>query len=246
MMPKEESGVSDPTTDRGPNEQKPGPWGALLTVITEPTATFRALAERPALLPPYLLQTVAGLIGVYLLLPLTKAGVAEQLIKTPPPPGMTPQLYQMIGIGAALFGALAGPWMIGAILALIASFFAQFQGGSAGFRPYLSMIGYARVPLAVGGLIQALLMTRATSMQQAQTMSLSLAALAPDETHFVLKALLSTINPFDVFYYALLAIGFGAVQRMRPARSATFVGVIYVLALGLMLVGGAVNKSRGM
>jgi hypothetical protein len=245
MMPKEESGVSDPTTDRGPNEPKPGPWGALFRVITEPTATFQALAERPAIFPAYLLQMVAGLIGVYLLLPLTKAGIAEQYAKSAPP-GMTLALYQLVTALTLAIGALIGPWLIGTILALLASFFAQFQGGSAGFRPYLSMIGYARVPLAVGGLIQALLMTRASSMQQAQSMNLSLAALAPDETHFVLKTLLSTINPFDIFYYALLAIGFGAVQRMRPARSATFVGVIYVLALGLMLVGGAVNKSRGM
>jgi hypothetical protein len=245
MMPKEESGVSDPTTDRGLNEPKPGPWGALFRVITEPTATFQTLAERPAIFPAYLLQTVTGLIGIFLLLPLTRALMADQYAKAQPP-GMTAQTYELIGVGTVVIGALIGPWLVGAILALVTSFFAQFQGGSVGFRSYFSMIGYARIPLAIGGVIQTALMSTSTGMQQAQSMSLSLAAVAPEGTNYVLKTFLSTLNPFDLFYYALLAIAFGAFQRIKPARSAAFVGTLYVLSFAIMLIGAAVNKSRGM
>lgn len=246
MMPKEESGVSEPTAHPSLNQQKPGPWSALLRVITEPAATFQALAERPAILPAYLLAMAIGLVAAVISLPLTKAGVAEQMAKSPTAPGTAAQFAEIVAISIAFFVALAGPWLAGLIVALIANFAAQFQGGSAGFRTYFSMVGYARVPLAVGGLLQAALMSRAATFQQAQSMSLSLAALAPEGTNSILKTFLSTINPIGLFYYALLAIGFAVVQRMKPSRGAIFAGTVYVLGLLVMLAGAAFSQSSGM
>jgi hypothetical protein len=220
------------------------PWSALYQVMTEPSATFRALAERPAILPPYLLQMAVGVIAFLAVWPITLAAAMDQVSKVPNASPASLQTIRIVSLVAGLGQALAAPWIAGLIVAGIAAFLGQFYGGSVGFKAYFSMAGYARSPLAVSGLINAAMLTGAATLQQVQSMSVSLAVFAPDASPYI-KGILATINPFDIFYYVLLAIGFGALQRLKPAKGAPLAVGLYVLGLVMSVLAHVMAGSQG-
>ncbi|HYG57757.1 MAG TPA: Yip1 family protein [Symbiobacteriaceae bacterium] len=224
----------------GPAPEKASPWGALLQVITEPTRTFERFHGRPAILPGYLLQMVLSMIGFALMYPVTMAMVEQQItLQGAPPEQMA--LAKTAGMVTGLTGALVAPWIAGLLVSLLAMFFGQFHRGEATFTGYFGMVGYARIPMALATLLQSILV--AVVGQQGMTMSLSLAVLAPDTVSPYLKTILGAVNPFSIWYYILLAIGFGVLNRTRPAKATTMVVTLVILNLLVAMVGVAIGKA---
>jgi VanZ family protein len=67
--------------------------------------------------------------------------------------------------------------------------------------------------------------------------------LTSKEASPYLRAALGTINPFDLWYYALLAIAFATLHKKQPSKGVPFVAVVYLLTLLMALLGGA---SQGL
>jgi len=227
-----------------PNTPRINPWTALLRILTDPLDTFERLGTRPAILPAYLLQMVTGLAGAWMVLPLTLQALQEVPAGT-----LTAEQMAMVektATAMALVEPLVVPWITGGLLALVAAFVAQFMGGSLGLRPYFGMVGYARVPLAINTLLTSFLASRADSLAEAATMSLSPAAFLPAGSSPYATALLGMINPFGIWYYVLLALGFAALHRNRPAQGAPLAGVVFLINLAGALISAALASTRSL
>ncbi|HYF94621.1 MAG TPA: YIP1 family protein [Symbiobacteriaceae bacterium] len=218
----------------------PSPWKALVKVITEPGATFRAFGGRVPVAPGYLVEMLFSLAGTLLAMPVALRIAEQTLLATP---GYTPQMMSFArwsGILGGAFFALAGPWLAGVLVSLFAMFFGQFQEERVPFTSYLGMIGYARISLSIHALLNGILVM-ALGGQTAE-FKLSLAALAPNGSSLLLKTFLGTLNPFGIWYYCLLAIGFAALHRAKPAKGVGLIATIYVLSFlmtyGLAALGG--------
>lgn len=228
-----------------PTDQTPAvsPWAALYQTLTEPAATLRSLADRPRfpILPAYLVAMILGVAGMLILLPMTLDLQAELMAQNPMPgPGF--ELVKWMTIITSVLTILAAPWLTGLIVAGIAAFVGQFAGGGVPFRAYFGMAGYARIPVLIGGLIQSALAIPADSFEALQKVSLSPAVFFP-EPNIYISTLLATLNPFIIWYYVLLAIGFGVLHQVKPIRGIWLVAVLYVLSTGITLATAALGSA---
>lgn len=206
-------------------------WRALLSVITEPGETFRRLGSRPPILPGYLLQMAVGLVVFAMTYQQIMEIVTQSMAMGAQQAGeaMAPgflNVMQNVMLAFMIVGVLAEPWVSGLFVSLLALFVGQFHGGGVAFRSYYGMIGYARVPLALSTLLAGIYQAATGQM-----LNLSLGVLVPEGGSPYLLGLLSTFNPFTLWYYALLATGFAALFG-RPARRGW--------ALPAILWGGAI------
>jgi hypothetical protein len=223
-----------------PQAPRQNAWGALVRVISEPAATFRDFEGRVPIFPAYLVSMVLGLGGTLLGLPVALK-LAEQL--TAGNPAMTPELANVSrwsGIIGGVLGALAAPWIAGLLVALFALFFGQFKEQRVSYPTYLGMVGYARIPLAIGQLVTGAL-TLALA-DKVKGFTLSLAVLAPGGGAIV-KTLLGMFTPFSIWYFTLLAIGFGALHRGKANKGLGLVLTIFII-LAIVMAGSAALSSK--
>lgn len=214
-------------------------WGALISVLTDPVTTFQGLAQRAPILPPYLLSMVATVSVVLLTMEMQLQLQADAFAKQ----GVEPPPTALIMIPGVLFAA-AMPWLAGLLVAFIAWLFGKFQQTEVRFGAYMSMAGYAAIPSLIGGLIQGGMIMFANDATQAMKMSLSPAVFVPD-ADLMVKAFLQSINPFDIWHYILMAVGFAALHRIKPVRGAAFAVTYYLLVLGFVLAGAKIGQMFG-
>lgn len=226
-----------------PNVARINPWTALLRILTDPMNTFRRLGEKPAILPAYVLQMAASLFLAAMTVPLALQLVMDQAASMPAdqmPAGFEGMMNKVM-VGTTLGQAVVTPWLAGLVVALLAVFVAQLTGGSVGFRAYFGMVGYARVPVALNAIIQGLLLTKAGTYSEAMRMSLSLATFLPADSNVYLQSLLGMVNPFSIWYYVLLALGFAALHKTKPREGWTFAGAILILNI----IGSVASAAMG-
>ncbi|MFZ5823090.1 MAG: YIP1 family protein [Bacillota bacterium] len=214
------------------------PWRALWLMMTDPVSTFQRLGTRPAILPAYLLHTVVGLVAIALAWSYTMNIVDEKMAaNAAATPDMMP-VMKMSAIVGGIIGGAATPWLVGLAVSLLALFIAQFQGGGVPFSSFYGMVGYARVPLAIsillGGLWVALV---------GKPLDISLAAVLSADASPTLKAALMMVNPFGLWYYALLAIGFATLMKKPATKGIPFAATLFVLSLLLAMAGGGLSAA---
>lgn len=214
-------------------------WSGLVRCLTNPTAAFAALADHPK--PPFFLAyLVAGLCGLPMIMATTRITLemVEAQLATQGLPPEAASITRAIGLGTAAVGGLFGPLLVGLLVAVLALVVGVFVGGGVGYRKYLSMIGYASLPSAIGVLIQGALAFGASTLTEIQQVSLSPAAFMPAGSSPLLLALLGLLNPFTLWYLYLAMIGFAALHRGRSSKGMAFVITLLLFQVGLVLWSG--------
>lgn len=214
------------------------PWRALWLMLTDPVSTFQRLGTRPAVFPAYLLHMVAGLVAIALAWSYTMDLVAEQVAANA---AATPDLMPVMKMSAVVGGIIGGaaaPWVAGLLVSLLALFIGQFQGGGVPFSAFFGMIGYARIPLTIATLLGGLWVALV-----GQPLDISLAAVLSADASPTLKAALQMVNPFGLWYYALLAIGFATLMKKPATKGIPFAATLFVLSLLLAMAGGGLSAA---
>lgn len=213
--------------------QRVSPWGALVKVLYDPAGTFEGFGEKAPLLPSYLVAMIFGVGTVLLTIPASLQIQSQMTTQALPPQAMA--FARTFTYITGTIGGAASPWIAGLFMALICMFFGQFVGGErVSFGRYFAMVGYARLPQVLSGLIGGFLSARAETMQDLQNISLSLAVFAPEGSSSLVKALLGLVNPFMIWSWILLAVGFGTLHRVKPSKA---MAMIITLAVGAFIMG---------
>ena len=216
-------------------------WSKVWRVLVNPMQGMATVAERPTVWPGYLVQMAATVVIVALTLNKTVAATVEKLAAS----GIPPEAMGVAKISGAITGlllALGMPWLGGLILGLVLKLVGLFQGGTATFRSYLALYGYARVPAVLGGILQAVLAIPAATVPEANKVTISLAALAPNAAG-VTRAFLTTLNPFEIWSLALFVIGYAALNRYKLAKGVAAGVVLYLITLVSLFAGTSRSVS---
>lgn len=215
-------------------------WTAVVRVLDAPGQVFRYLVERPALLPPYIIGTLIGAVATAISLPVTLKFMESEFAAR----GLqaSPTLLAWASAGGALGGVL-GPLLGGFFTSALVFGILWMVGQEVTFRGIFSIIGYARLPLSVGLLINGLLIMSATSTDQIRQISLSAAVFASSSVPPFFTAFLSTLAPFDLWYFALVTLGVSAVTG-RPASKLWWIAaILYGLKLLMTMLGSGLSVS---
>ncbi len=220
-----------PATAGGGEGRGMSPWGFLWRVISEPGRTFARLRERPALLAPYAVLTAASVAAAALTTGKMTAFGVQVMQATGQVPPEALALVAKIGVAAGLVGAAFSPLLTGLAAAGVLALAALLAGGQARFRPLLSMVGYASLPITVlGGLLKAVLVL-GTPVEEVVLVTTSAAIfLGREQVGTWAYRLASLLDPFALWTLALAVTGYAAVSGLRVSRAAGIVVPLWAAA----------------
>ncbi|HEY3366960.1 MAG TPA: YIP1 family protein [Symbiobacteriaceae bacterium] len=198
--------------------------GTIRDVMLNPFRGFMAVIERPTLDVPYGVAMLVALAAFLVILPVSLNAVSTQFQGGAPVSASTTRAVATI---TGLILALGIPWAAGFVGALLLMVASLITGGTADFRTHLAVVGYARLPLVLEGLVLAIMSITTNSLAGMQRLSISLSPLFP-EAGAVTRAVLSSVGPFEIWHFTLMTLGFAALVRMKPAK---------VWWLGIALLG---------
>jgi len=226
--------------------------GLLLVwdTLSAPKGAFEALRERPRWLWAFVLTAAVGMVGSFLVVPagehIATATIAHQAATDPNMAGMSPaKIRQITDLSVTVQRVV---WVFYPLIVLIAIALAALvllvgnaiSRGSANFARLFSLAAnVAIINFGVGYLIVGILVALRgpedfTSQSDVLRVVPSLAWLAPGAAPKLL-VFLGTFNPFQIWSFALLALGLRTIAGLRAVPSyviaaiVTFGGVLFAV-----------------
>jgi hypothetical protein len=243
----------DPATAR-PASRPVSSAGRLVGVLTNPVATFRAIAERPTWAAPLVVLLLSIAASSAVLAPkVDQQAFADQMREQMESQGQQMPEEQLdtmakFGVGA-IFGCsilltLAIGFAAPAVIMLICNL---FFGGRINYRTSLAVALHGLMPFALLNLlyVPVALGRESISPEELQMRSLlpsSLAVFAPEEAGPTLVTLLASVDLFALWTIVLLVLGYHVAARVSKGSAAVAVVVpwaLFTLAMaGLASLGG--------
>jgi hypothetical protein len=254
------------------SSQSGGPFGTLIGVMLRPRKTMAALSEakrRWWLIPAALLLIALIVHGIAYA--NANAGYVYQLqvaffesmpaeergpMAEPPPQSGPHPLTVALPIGGRVVGTLVS-WLIWAGLIALASTFLGHNG--TGFGALFAMVVWARVPMTLRYIVQAIAMALSGTPIYNQglsglvldgappPMSRSFQAYAPPtRSAQVLAALLGKVDVYMIWTLILTALGIWAFAHVPKRRAVLITLGIWIIATLVTLLPAIVGIGQGM
>ncbi|HYF94120.1 MAG TPA: YIP1 family protein [Symbiobacteriaceae bacterium] len=195
------------------------PWKALFRVLVAPRTTFAALGDSPPILPGYLAGMILSALLFVEVLKLLPGSLEERGMSDAPAYAVTFGAVFTLGL------MLSAPWIAGAVNSAIAAVVGRMLGRDVKYSAYFGMIGYARLPVFLWGMLDSVFQLASVQIPQ------SPAFLVPKGSSIYLWAFADSLRPHDLWYFWLLAVGFATLQKSRVAKGALLPVTIYLLSL---------------
>ena len=222
-------------------------------VLFAPAETFEEIARRPDILAPLILLIVIGFGTTILMIPrMDFDSMVRQQMEQSGRQMSDADMERATRMGAA-FGkvmAYVSPvWTAIAyvVIAAVLLFVFRLMGGEGTFRQAFSATLYSFVPMAIYGIVMAIVVTARGSFDPTTAASLvksNLSFLVDFSENRVLYALLSSIDLFSIWTVALLTFGFAALSRLTRAKSAVIVVSLWIFTIVVKLAFAALAASR--
>jgi len=220
-----------------------------LDIFLDPVDLFKRLDLRPTWLGPFIIVASLGILGAFWMSP-----VMERLMIAQAPEGLSAEMHEQMMSSIKLskyYGVVTTPivvllqWSVSAFLLFgVAILF----GADTSYRKTLSVLGHASIITASYGAVNvAVIYLRGVETVQSpgaiRATVISPAYLLSASAHPALHVLLENLNPFSLWYFALLGIGLYLTARLSKRQSAFVVGILWILQTGF-LAGLALIVSR--
>lgn len=225
--------------EEGLNEQ-PGFFKRLLWAFTSPGKLMTALAEKPRVLFWMIAGAIAMDIKYIIRLPLFKDMLRSQALAQAQSGmyesfglEMTPEMIEASLPSSVTIGLISvPPSMIIGFLVSTLIFFAIFKimSGQGKFKAYLSVVVHANIILVLYTLLVIPISYITGSLHETPTLTSLATLLSPDQAGTPLFSILSAIDIFKIWYYAVLAIGFATVSKLKKKH-------VYAISAGIFLIG---------
>lgn len=232
--------------------KQPGLLKRILWVLTSPGKLMVNLAERPRVLFGLILSALSMEVVYISRLSLFKdtlrsaslasADYTESLTGQT----MTAEMVEQNMPFATIFGLISTPFtMVIGLLITTLIFFAilKLMGGQGKFKAYLSVTGYAYVISALYLLLLIPVSFITGSLHENAPLT-SLATLAsPDMAGTFFNGILKGIDIFSIWHYAVMAIGFTVVSKLKKVYVYGVVAGIFMIGLIIAGVGESALKA---
>lgn len=228
------------TINEDVSNEQPGFFKRLMWVFTSPGKLMAALAEKPKVLFWMIVGAIVMDIKYIVRLPLYKdmlrqaslaqaqSGLYESLGIE-----MTPEMIEATLPSSVNVGLISIPptFIIGFLLsALIFFAILKLMGGQGKFKAYLSVVVHANIILVLYTLLVIPISYITGSLHEIPTLTSLATFLSPDQEGTIIFSILSSIDVFKIWYYAVLAIGFAAVSKLKKKH-------VYAITAGIFLIG---------
>jgi hypothetical protein len=218
--------------------------GRLAGVLVAPVKTFRSIAERPswwAALAVIVLSSLA--VGLIAAPRIDYEDIIRQQIaksgREVPQEQLDKQIEFFKKARTPLLAAQAvvAPLFL-ALLTLIPWVAFKLLGSEIDYGRSLSVTAHASMPAVVAGLLSIPVILSRTSLgyedvRSGSFLKSSLAALlGTPEMKAPVYSLLSSLDVFSLWTWALLFLGFREVAKVSTAKAAATIGVLWLLLVG--------------
>jgi len=220
---------------------QPGFFKRLWWIFTSPGRLMAALSEKPKVLICMIIGALAMDIKYLVRMPLYKdmlrqAALAQAQSGLYEAYGieMTPEMIEATLPTTMISGLIAGPFTVILVSFLLAAliFFAilKLMGGQGRYKAYLSVVVHANMINVLYTLLVIPISYITGSLHETPTLTSLATLLSPDQSGTLIYSILSAIDVFGIWYYAVLAIGFAAVSRLKKKH-------VYAVTAGVYLIG---------
>jgi hypothetical protein len=231
------------------------------SLFRHPSDAMADLAAHPdrRWLPPLLALVAVSILGAVAAIPasrayqeaVTRAQLARSTV--PLPAGQSAeQLAQattsgplgLVVSGAAVVAGALGPVLALLLVAAVLHLLGTVLGGQQTYTQAFTLTAWARMPLAIGGLLWAAYV--ATGHFDPSPAGLS-GLVAPDvaagqTAGSLWQPVLGQIDLWNLWYLGLLAVGVRTASRVSAAKAVAVVLVLVLLEIGLGLAGVGVGR----
>lgn len=219
--------------------------GRLVSTFTAPSATFRAIAERPTWVLALVVSLLLSAVATYLafervdpeaFLEQMRARSEQEL----PASVDGGQILGFAKIGAIVAVLLLGPLVTLATAGLFLLVF-RLAGGTLDFRRSLAVVVHGFLPFALAALVGLpFLLSREridfTQIEGGGYLPTNVGFFAAPETSAALRALLTSCDLFSLWTIALLALGFSMVARVSRGTAWAGVGALWIVGVAIKVV----------
>lgn len=220
---------------------QPGFFKRLWWIFTSPGRLMAALSEKPKVLICMIIGALAMDIKYIVRMPLYKdmmrqAALAQSQSGLYEAYGieMTPEMIEATIPTSMIAGLVGGPISVILVNFLLVAliFFAILKliGGQGKYKAYLSVVVHANMIMVLYTLLVIPISYITGSLHESPTLTSLATLLSPDQAGTLIYSILSSIDVFVIWYYAVLAIGFAAVSKLKKKH-------VYAITAGVFLIG---------
>ncbi|AZK44845.1 YIP1 family protein [Paenibacillus lentus] len=200
----------------------------LLTIFTSPRETFERVRDKKvAWILPMILALILGFVTTTLQMPYLMELSRESLLKTG---GLSPeQVEQAVGFtpimsyGTLILGTILMIFFVALLLVLLN----LIMRGEGKYLQFANVAAYASLPAVIGGLLTTVLLL-AMDARSLTDVTISLAALMPEKTGTMYRALL-LINPFTIWGLYLYIVGAGIMMKRPLKKVAVWIVAVWLI-----------------
>lgn len=201
----------------------------IFSVLHSPKKTFEYIRENGgAFLIPFLLVIVITVGVAFLQIPIIERALDASDLAQLETAGMDIETFKKISIYSGIAFtpvSIAAVIFITGLLLLLVNLIVR---GDAKYMQLVKVTILATIPSLINGVLTGIL-ARVTDAESVNELTISLGALLEQKSGFVF-GVASMINPFTIWYVALMVIG-TAVMAQRPVKSVA----IWIIA-GYLLI----------
>lgn len=233
--------------------QQPGFFKRLWWVITSPGRLMAALAEKPRVLFWMIFGAIAMDIKYILRMPLFK-DMLRQTALAQAESGMyesfgiemTPEMIEANLPSSINMGLISiPPTMIISFLFIALIFFAIFKlmGGQGKYKAYLSIVVHANIIRVLYTLLVIPISYITGSLHETPMLTSLATLLSPDQAGTPFYSILSGIDVFNIWYFAVLAIGFAVVSKVKKKYVYAITAGIFLISIIISIISASAAKA---
>jgi len=246
--------MTDAAPETQPEAEKVNTFQRIVGVLFSPSETFASIARKPDWVLPLIILCVISLaVGWTIASKVDFNDMARQATDNPSfakMPQEQQERMQSFTASMMRFATYVGPvFSIVGLLVIsgVMLLAVRAMGGAGNFVQSFSVATYAWYPRLIKAILSAIVLVSRKSisfLMLADPVRSNPGFLVDAKAHPVQFALLTSFDIFSLWSLALFVIGYAAISRLSRGKTAAIVIILWLLAVGLTLIGPAMQGLR--
>ncbi len=220
----------------------------LLDVFVSPKKVFSDIDAGARWWEPWIWVSVLNMIVAYIVIPV-QVQLYRLRADQMPKEQFDQTIEKMQSFPIAYLGIIAAPvtvLLVGMIFAAVSYIAVSVLSERASFKKHLTLYLWASMIPTLGMLLSNIIV-RVKGVEKIRSMTDAMVSLGPGalvpEGHKILTAVLSTVDVFGLWFYALIAMGVVYLFRLSGRSAILVVLPIWLLSVLMALIGTRIGGT---